>query len=552
MPKISVLMPVYNTKEEWLKEAVESILNQTYKDFEFIIIDDNKNDVNENFIRKYSDKRIRYIKGNNTGIAGALNKGIEIANGEYIARMDSDDISLCKRFAKQSKYLDENPDISIVGSWFEIFPETKIIKHPTYPKYLDILKYCCIGHPTIMFRKADFEKFELKYNQKYFCEDYELWSRAIRVLKFYNIQEVLLKYRWYGNNASAKPKAFDSSLKIQQNMLDFLTDDKELQHEISKLLNIIPAEQKNYNKSGLKRKILSILGKKLKFKIPPKIYIVKLMGGLGNQMFQYAFGKGLEKATGEKVIYDKSWFDVAKKNIVNYRGENSDGVVIRNYNLDIFNINIPFADKKQIETCKKYIHETKEFEYDKNLLKKHKSAIYKGYFQNEKYFKSICEDIKKDFTFPAIPNDDTSNINWLQKIKECENPVFIHLRRGDYVNLGWDLSADYYKRAVEYIKKYVNNPKFFIFGQDCEDFIKAEFNTDNFEIIGENNSKNGEDWKDIALMFECKHAIIANSTFSWWAAWLGRANEEGIVVAPTPFVNGKDSIICDNWVKIKR
>ena len=308
---------------------------------------------------------------------------------------------------------------------------------------------------------------------------------------------------------------------------------------------------KNFTKNRKKQKIITILGIRIKLPKYENVRIVKLMGGLGNQMFQYAFGKALEIKTGQKVMYDKSWFRDAKKFIVNSNNENSNGVVIRNYDLDLFNIKIKFANSNQLSNCKIKINEKNAFIYDKNLLKKQKSACYEGYFQNESYFKEIKEIIKNEFIFPEISKNDEFNQKWLKRIKECENPVFIHVRRGDYVNLGWDLSVDYYKKSIEYIKKQVKNPTFFIFGQDCEDYIKNEFNLDaDYEIIGEENSENKEDWKDIVLMQECKHAIIANSTFSWWAAWLGKAND-GIVTAPTPFVNGQDDIICDNWIKIE-
>ncbi len=113
MPKISVVMPVYNTKEEWLREAIESILNQSYKDFEFIIIDDGSDKSIEPIVNSYNDARIVLIRQENLGIAKSLNYGFKISKGEYIARMDSDDISLPERFEKQVNFLDKNPQISV-------------------------------------------------------------------------------------------------------------------------------------------------------------------------------------------------------------------------------------------------------------------------------------------------------------------------------------------------------------------------------------------------------------------------------------------------------
>ena len=260
-PKISVLMPVYNTREDWLKEAVDSILNQTFSDFELLVIDDKTSDENDKILKQYNDIRIKYIKGDKKGIAHALNKGIELAKGEYIARMDSDDISLPYRFEKQIAFLEQNPDISIVGSWFEMFPKKQLIRHPIFPKYIDFLRGNSIGHPTIMFRKKDFEKYDLTYVYDYACEDYELWSKAVRFIKIANMQEVLLKYRWHGNNASCNPQVLVDDSRIKQNMLDFLTDDKELQQKIRNL--VLPKSckksflSKTYTK--IKNKIRQIL-----------------------------------------------------------------------------------------------------------------------------------------------------------------------------------------------------------------------------------------------------------------------------------------------------
>ena len=301
-----------------------------------------------------------------------------------------------------------------------------------------------------------------------------------------------------------------------------------------------------------KRKVITIFGIKIKYKEVPDKLIVKFIGGLGNQMFQYGFGKSLEKITRKKVLFYKHHPEYYQRFIVNENGENAKGAMVRQYALDIFDLNITFATDRQYKSCEmKFNVGNNPFDFNPELFKKQKSALYIGYFQNEKYLNPVRKQLEKDLTFPKIKKDDTFNQNWLKKIRSCENPVFIHIRKGDYVNLGWDLSMEYYTKAIKYIKEHVENPTFFVFGQKCSDFIKNEFISDiPFEIIGETNSDNKEDWKDIVLMEECKHAIIANSTFSWWAAWLGKANN-GIVTAPSPFLFKRDEIICSHWVKIK-
>ncbi len=231
MPKVSVLMPVYNTKEEYLRESIESILKQTFTDFEFIIINDGSTNNAKDVILSYQDSRIKYYEQENQGIAATLNRGLDLSQGEYIARMDADDISMPERLKKQTEFLDVHSDISVLGSWCEFFPKQKVMKYIAEPKYLDFIKFCQICHPAVMLRSNILKQYNLKYNSKYKCEDYELWSRAIKFVKFYNIPEVLLKYRWHENNISKISEKFSDDVeKVKQNMLDFLTNNEMLKY----------------------------------------------------------------------------------------------------------------------------------------------------------------------------------------------------------------------------------------------------------------------------------------------------------------------------------
>lgn len=272
LPKISVLMPVYNTKEEYLREAIESILNQTYDNFEFIIINDGSTNNAEEVILSYKDKRIRYFKQKNKGVATTLNYGFNLAKCEYIARMDSDDISLPERFAKQVAFLEKNKNVAIIGSWHKEFPKTKISKMPKEIKILDLFRSNLVSHPTIMLRRKEFKKYNLHYNPNMSCEDYELWTRVVRILKFYNLQEVLLLYRVNGQNISSKKGVFtESENKLRRNLLTFLTSDIKLQKKLENLLsknknsfweNIFSVK----NSFDKKYKIICILGIKIKIK----------------------------------------------------------------------------------------------------------------------------------------------------------------------------------------------------------------------------------------------------------------------------------------------
>jgi hypothetical protein len=140
-----------------------------------------------------------------------------------------------------------------------------------------------------------------------------------------------------------------------------------------------------------------------------------------------------------------------------------------------------------------------------------------------------------------------------ERINSAENPVFIHVRRGDYCGLnGWLLEKEYYIRAVQYIKEHVKNPTFFVFSDADEDYIKNNFKIGcEYEYVGTHNADTNQSFRDMHLMSLCQHAIIANSSFSWWGAWLMK-NKNKVVCMPTPWIEPFTGSICDNWVKIPR
>ena len=236
MPKISVVMPVYNTKKEFLCEAVESILNQTFSDFEFLIIDDGSTDpcVKET-VSTYHDPRIKYFYKDNSGVSDTLNFGLSKATGKYIARMDSDDISVPVRFEKQVAFLDSHPDVSLVGCWIEYFPEKKVWRTISEPRILDFLQGSQLAHPAVMFRKEDFEAKGLKYDKNLPCaQDYDLWSRAIMTgIKMANLQEILLNYRWHSNNISHTKKELQEKVAkdVKEALLKFMTSQQKVQQK---------------------------------------------------------------------------------------------------------------------------------------------------------------------------------------------------------------------------------------------------------------------------------------------------------------------------------
>jgi len=200
MSKISVLMPVYNG-EKYLKQAINSVLNQSFKDFEFIIVDDGSKDGSENIIKSFNDKRIRYYKKKHSGIANTLNFGIEKSKGEYIARMDADDICEKDRFKIQIDYLTKNSEIALLSSWASLINENnKVIGTYDYtPLSWKIIKLKSFFHnpfihSTIILKKEILQKVDGYKNFKY-GEDYELWTRIIYKYPCVNLPLKLIKYR---------------------------------------------------------------------------------------------------------------------------------------------------------------------------------------------------------------------------------------------------------------------------------------------------------------------------------------------------------------------
>ena len=203
MPEISVIMPVYNTKSQYLTQAIESILQQTFTDFELLIIDDGSTEDISSVVKNFSDPRIIFTRTEKNGGAGqARNLGLSLAKGKYIALMDSDDISRPNRLAVEHRYMEKHPEIDILGSYMQRFPQKKILKVAL--RHNNIIHesiFLCnnIVTPSIIFRSD----LNIHYSKECrIAEDYELWLRLSNKFRFANLSEVLLNYRWEGQNIS--------------------------------------------------------------------------------------------------------------------------------------------------------------------------------------------------------------------------------------------------------------------------------------------------------------------------------------------------------------
>ncbi len=217
---VSVIMSNYNTPEVYLREAIESILNQTYSDFEFIIVDDCSTDNSLDILASYDDPRIVLLKNEeNLGITKSLNRALKIAKGEYVARMDGDDIALPERFEKQVAFLTDNPDIIVCGTWVEMIGDgasklkektacKKLPDSETHRINLLFGNHLNIVHPTAMFNHRLLKENGITYNENYiFAQDYRMWVECSKSGRLANVSEILFKYRIHGKAVSVSKDA---------------------------------------------------------------------------------------------------------------------------------------------------------------------------------------------------------------------------------------------------------------------------------------------------------------------------------------------------------
>jgi len=197
--KLSVIMPVYNAGD-FLADAVNSILCQSMQNFEFIIIDDGSTDNSGEILGSFTDDRIRLVKnGANRGVTFSLNVGLQLARGEYVARMDADDISLPERFEMQLAVLDERPNVALCGSWIEFFGNRSHVLQ--YPVHSDAIKcYLLVAppfaHPAVVMRRSVLVAHNLQYDESLrYAQDYDLWLRILQVAAGANVARPLLRYR---------------------------------------------------------------------------------------------------------------------------------------------------------------------------------------------------------------------------------------------------------------------------------------------------------------------------------------------------------------------
>jgi hypothetical protein len=268
--------------------------------------------------------------------------------------------------------------------------------------------------------------------------------------------------------------------------------------------------------------------------------IVKLMGGMGNQMFQYAVAKSMSVKYDIPFFMDRTYLDT---------------VDFRNYDLDLYNIesNIltSFVTSKFVEEGWGDFKFKSEIYNIFDQLDKDENIYLIGYFQNIGYTDPIYDILKKEFTLKN-PISNEKSLELFKEIKNC-NSVMINVRRTDFVNNSFHgtMDVDYYNRAINIINENVENPKFFIFSDDI-DWCKDNLKNINNSFIVDHSYKGDRFGEYLELMKNCKHYIIPNSSFAWWSAYLND-NKDKIVITPKNwFVNEKIDIVSEklNWLKI--
>lgn len=262
--------------------------------------------------------------------------------------------------------------------------------------------------------------------------------------------------------------------------------------------------------------------------------IVRFLGGLGNQMFQYAFYAALSQR-----------FKHVKADIAGFKGYHlHNGFEMES----IFKVKLKYASNFEVgllDTQNRqwkyrkmrrllfvrggYYEERDLFSYDENLLNDASSLLLWGYWQNWRYVESVAERLRNEFVFPAASTPDNRSL--LRELEQQESSVAIHVRRGDYLEnpyLGGLVDVNYFRKGVSMIRNMVNNPRFYVFSDDVtwckENLGLAE------EALFVDWNRGDESYRDMQLMANCKHAIISNSSFSWWGAWLIENQSKKIIV----------------------
>ncbi len=586
MPKVSIIIPVYNV-EKYLRNNLTSVTNQTLKDIEIICINDGSKDSSFDIIQEFAqkDSRIVVINQENEGLSAARNTGIERATGEYIAFLDSDDYVDLDYYEKlYTTAIEHNAEISAAGI-IRKYSETKEkyrIKYDTVEETTDVVEMFELSnikrYPSCwnrIYKKELIDRTNLRFNEGKCYEDAAFSIRALNNCKKFVTVPKVIYYYIVNNNSIVKTKLTEKKkadkLFAERDRLKYVKD-----HHIGLPDQYFRAMKYKVRLGGLTLYTLSesiktdtylLFGHIPVFRVKTEtlpVYqldkiIVESAGRMANQMFCWAFAKSLSKKSGLDFLIDDSsnsqklshfeCFEDYKKHSVKkcpFKKLLRTIIPIRSIRNSIAkeHFNMPHVNEGVGNFMK----------YQPKLMEIKEPTYISGFYQTEKYFKYIREDLLKDFTLKTPLNKKNQEI--LDKINSTES-VSLHFRRGDYTKKNnqktyGTFTEEYYQNAVKTIaEKTGKNLTLFVFSDDInwvKENVKFDYETVYVDV---NNDKQG--YFDLELMKHCKHNVIANSSFSWWGAWLNE-NENKIVVAPQKWIATLDSnydIIPENWITLQ-
>jgi glycosyltransferase involved in cell wall biosynthesis len=311
--KVSVLMCVYNSQKD-IKEAIDSILNQTFKDFEFIIVNDCSTDNSASIIKGYTDNRIKLLTNEtNLGLAASLNVGLKEALGEYIVRMDSDDISLPNRLQTQVDYIDTHPNIGVCGSWIKVFGEANYYWKPkANAEYLrcKLLFNTPLPHPTWIIRHSLIKQHNMYYSQTMRrAQDYDFLVRISDNAQLGCIQQCLLNYRY--EFVTRKPENHNEALKnifaVRKQLLEKLgVEFTEEEHQLHHLLSESKFKSAELTPLNVGKWLTKLLNANAKSKVYNHTKLRILIGELWMQTLM----NNLAKAVPAKLSYPNLWLSL--------------------------------------------------------------------------------------------------------------------------------------------------------------------------------------------------------------------------------------------------
>ncbi len=285
-----------------------------------------------------------------------------------------------------------------------------------------------------------------------------------------------------------------------------------------------------------------------------KVY-VQFMSGLGNQMFQYAFLKECEER-GLNPKADLSWYRHSSNQKVRFElaevfpkvtlpQTSKSSLGFARFVMNLRKVGKHIMRKKKIST------EEKEYSTFEEAIFDNTSGVLQGYWQTEKYFQNVTEKVRRDFAFSV---QDKGLKELLQEIKDTPDSVAIHIRRGDYMAAadvyGGICTEEYYAKAIQEIQKKYPEAVFYFFTDDVA-YAKEKYQGSQYRFLDTSKCENYQNWYDLCLMSQCEHNIIANSSFSWWGAWLN-ANPKKVVIAPNKWLNTDKTpdVWCEGWIRI--